>query len=235
MNSSENPLDIKIDDLFKDLEESRLPENSSNPEETKAKSKEDLTKAVSERINTVRKSTEKETRDNVAKELGYADYDSMKKAQEKKLVEEHGLNPEDVEKVVAPLVKKRLEEDPRFQKLAELERREKDNYIKEQLAAINATTGQNLKPSDLDKETLDLWGKGIELEQAYYATKGKTILNGKVAEINKGSLNHLAPGSSGGQVKTRTLTHEEKEMWRAIVPGITEEELSKKTTIVDTK
>ena len=43
-------------------------------------------------------------------------------------------------------------------------------------------------------------------------------------------MEHLAPGATHGATKTRRLTPDEKAMYRAINPYITDEELSKVTT-----
>ena len=230
MNSnSDITLDIDIDDLFKDEEDSQTPPDTSTP------SKPDMTQVMSERINTVKRNTEKETQDKIAKEFGYDTYDAMKKAQADKIATDHGFNPEDIEQVIEPMIQKRLADDPRFKELETFKERERNAYIKSQLAAINTTTGQQLKMTDLSKETLDLWAKGVELEQAYYATHGKTIIANRTTQIENGSLTHLAPGAGAGATKLRKLTDEEKDIWRSIVPGITEEELLKKTTPIGGK
>lgn len=220
--------EIDIDDLFKDPEATPASDPSS-------KLPENLTLAMTKRINEVKAKTEKEAQDKVAKELGYDSYAEMKKAQEADLLRKHGYNPEDLEEVIEPLLQKRLADDPRFKQLEALQAREREAYIAAQLAAINETTGQQLKMADLPQATLDLWAKGIELEQAYYATHGKTIITKGVNKENNGSMGHLANGSGAGHVKTRRLTEEEKALYRTINPYITEEELSKKTTPVANK
>lgn len=231
MNDSEkNLLNINIEDLFKDVEDSQ-PQNP----EPDPKPEPDLTKAMSERINAVRAKTEKETRDKIAKDLGYETYEEMKKAQQQKMLEDHGYNPDELEKVIEPLIKKRLEDDPRFQELESLKQRDKELYIEAQLKAINDGTGQKLKISDLSKETLDLWAKGLELEQAYYATQGKKVVSAITNKLRDGSLEHLAPASGVGTIKTRKLTDQEKAMWKSLHPDMTDEELSKKTTPIKEK
>lgn len=214
-------VDLDIDDLFKDT-----VEDSSTPQ----LAPEQMTKAMTDRINEVKSKTERETMEKIAKDLGFNSYEELQKAKENELIENHGYNPQDIEAVIEPLLAKRLADDPRLQKLAEYEARERDAYIQSQLAEINKVTGQQLKMDDLPKETLELWGKGLDLEQAYYATQGKTIMNKVVSHLQQGSLNHLAPGAGAGNIKTRALTAEEKALWRSIDPSITDEELSKKTT-----
>lgn len=230
MNDSDKTiLDIDLDDLFKDdIEDSQ----SSDGDGEGAGENKDLTKNMSQRINTVRAKTEKETQDKVAKELGYESYEAMKKAQTDKLITEHGYDPTDLEKVIAPIVEKRFESDPRFKELEVIKQRDRKIYVEEQLKAINESTGQELKVSDLskDKEVLDLWGRGIELEQAYYAIHGKSVVSTIASKIQSGTMTHLTPGSSNSGTKRRVLTDEEKGIWKALHPDITDEELSKKTT-----
>jgi len=217
--------DVELDDLFKD--DDATPASLNNKEVTDQKLLQ--TQAVTARINEVKLKTEKETMDKVAKELGYTSYADMKKAEETKLIKEKGYNPEDLEKVLEPILKKRLEDDPRFKRLEALEERDRDEYVKTQLAAINEATGQQLKITDLPKETIDMWAKGINLEQAYYATQGKQLINKVKTKTGNGSLDHLYVGSSSQQPKTRRLTESEKDIYRSIAPHLTEDDLNKKT------
>ena len=217
--------DVELDDLFKD--DDATPASLNNKEVTDQKLLQ--TQAVTARINEVKLKTEKETMDKVAKELGYTSYADMKKAEETKLIKEKGYNPEDLEKVLEPILKKRLEDDPRFKRLEALEERDRDEYVKTQLAAINEATGQQLKITDLPKETIDMWAKGINLEQAYYATQGKQLINKVKTKTGNGLLDHLSVGSSSQQPKTRRLTESEKDIYRSIAPHLTEDDLNKKT------
>lgn len=225
----ENILELSIDDLFKD--EDVTPAS----EEEKEAKKLELTQGMTKRINEVRAKTEKETKDNLAKELGFESYEAMKKAKEDELISKKGYNPKDIKEVLDPLVEKRLADDPRFKELEAFKARERDAYIQAQLTAINEATGQQLKIADLPQATLDLWAKGLNLEEAYYATHGKQIITKVKSEVSNGSLSHLATGGGAGQPKLRRLTEEEKAMYRAIAPHMTEEELNKKTTPVTGK
>lgn len=222
----DDDLELDIDELFEDPDATPASDDSSKLQPK------DMTQAMTKRINEVKAKTEREVQDKVAKELGYENYAEMKKVKEDDLIRKHGFNPEDINEILEPLLKERLADDPRLKRLEALEARDRENYIAAQLASINETTGQKLKVTDLPQETLDLWAKGIELEQAYYATHGKTIITQGVNKDHNGSLGHLANPAGGGQVKLRRLTAEEKELYRSINPHITEEELSKKTTPV---
>ena len=77
---TDDVLNINIDELFKDTEESQPQENTSNDTEDSKKSDEpsQMTKHMTERINSVRRKTEAETqekirriciRDNISEEL----------------------------------------------------------------------------------------------------------------------------------------------------------------------
>lgn len=229
-------LDISVDDLFKDPEESLTRDNSQdqNSNDSKNDGNENLTKNMTKRINEVRRKTELEVQDRVAKQAGYESYEDMMKATERKIVEDHGYDPDEINKMLEPLIEKRLSNDPRFKKLEEIESREKDDYLAKQLAEINKVSDIKYKSvNDLPDDTIQLFGKGIDLKQAFYATHGEGLINKAANKANNGTLTHLAPLPNGNGVKTRGLTAEEKDMYRMIIPGITEEELSKKTIEID--
>lgn len=226
-------IELSVDDLFKDPEESLTQDSTSTESDNSdnnSKSDDDgMTERVRNRINDVRRKTEQDTQEKIAKELGYNSYSEMLKAKESKLIREHGFDEEDVEKLLTPLLEARLAADPRFKKLEEIEQREKQNYITEQLKAINTISGNKFKSvDDLPEATINLWAKGVELEEAYIATAGKELLTKNAANAQKGSLAHMAQGSSNGGTKKRGLTEYEKQMYRSIMPDITEAELNSK-------
>lgn len=218
--------EITIDELFTDPAVTP-PANENDPNNP---TEPDLTQAMINRINQVKSKTEKEVQERIAKELGFENYAAIQKAIEEDLIKKHGYNPEDIDKVLEPLLQKRLADDPRLQKLEALEARERESYIAVQLKEINTVTGQNITQADLSQETLDLWAKGVDLSKAYYAVQGNEIITKNISQLQNGDLTHLAPANSGTKVKVRGLTNAEKDIYRSIIPGITEEELNKKTT-----
>ena len=219
-----NEVEINVDDLFNDdFDPTPEPPEKSDPLPG--------TKAVSQRINEVRAKTEKATREAIAKDFGYESYEAMQKAKEKNIIKEAGLDEASVESVVSKLVEQRLAADPRIQRLAEYEEREKSRFVSSQLAEINKATGQDFKTLDqLPKETIEMWQKTGNLKQAYFATQGEALLLGRMAKADMGSTRHLATGGqNGGGATQRGLTASEKQLWRMVMPDITDEELSKKT------
>lgn len=224
-------IDTTIDDLFKDDEvenqEASTPLAKNKPEGNT----EDMTAAVSKRINEVRSKTEAKVKDEIAKELGFENYDAMQKAKENKTITEAGFNPEDIEKLIGPMLEKRLANDPRMVELQSFKERERQELVKSELAKIEALTGLKIAEADLPQETLDLVAKGVPLSKAYLATNSDKI----IAAGTKGSTEHMASGTGSGGVKHRGLTQSEKALYRQIYPDITDEELSKKLIDVEQK
>lgn len=222
-------LDINVDDLFKDPED--LEPQDQEQDEQQPENDNIMTKAVSERINTVRRKTENETQEKIAKELGYQSYADLQKANEQKILKDAGLDEEELTSVVEQLVQKRLASDPRLKKLEEYEAIERNKFVESQLKEINKLAGSNYTSiQQLPKETLQVWEKTGDLKQAYLATQGEALLTKSHNNSKSGSLTHLAnPGNSSLHTKSRPLTEEEKAIWRSVMPDITDEELSKKT------
>lgn len=236
-------LDKEIDDLFKDSEDSQLQTEQSKTDEqgagdnTQKPAKSELTQNMIDRINTVKRETEKEVQEKIAKENGFDSYTAMKQAKEAKLLSDKGFNKDDVEAVIKPMVEQRIADDARFKELEDFKRAQQEIYINQQLSSINKTTGQQLKITDLPKETISLWEKGIDLEQAYYATHGKTLLTKGISHAQNGSLTHLGNSSANTNVKTRSYTQEEKNMYASIMNmggfTVSDKELAEKTVSIN--
>lgn len=236
---SDEIMNLNLDELFDELNGSQPYTDSSDDQITDDVSIDveseqeplNLTKTMSERINAVRRKTENETKEKVAKELGFDSYDELMRHKEIDLIRNNGLDENDVERVITPILEKRLANDPRFKRLEEIEKREKINYINSRLDNISQTLGTKVTPDKLTKEVIDLWSKGVDLEQAYYAVNSKQILSDRQST----SLTHLASASGTTSVKVRGLTADEKQLYRSIMPSISDEALSKKTVEIKNK
>lgn len=211
-------VELNLDELFREDPDTGTP--PVNDEQ-----KLELTKAMSKRINEVRSQTEASVRDNIAKELGYANYEEFEKAKDKKLITEAGYNPEEIEKIIEPLLEKRLATDPRMLKLKSIEEQEEKNYMSSQLAEIEKLTGLKITEADLDEDTKNLWQKGIDLSKAFIAANPTKVIQ----RSSVGSTAHLATGSGAGKVKLRTMTEDEKAFYKAVNPFASDEEINKKT------
>lgn len=232
--NEQQTLDLNIDDLFKDLED-ETPQEQPKEETAVDKNKDganEMTKSVSKRINEVKAATEKETRDTMAKELGFKNYEDFAKAKEKEMLKNAGVDDEELAPVIQKLVDKRFAEDPRFKRLEEIEANEKARFVKEQLKEINKFAGTTYKDVDeLPKDVLGMWEKTGNLKQAYLAIQGETLINRNVASKQNGSLTHLAnPGEVGTGNNVRLLTDKEKAIYQMVDPdGKYFNELDKKT------
>lgn len=213
-----DPLNLNIDDLFNDPD---------TPPVSDPVGQEGMTERMTKRINDVKAKTAAETREAMAKELGYENYETMLKSRERSSLENAGYNPEELEAVINPIIEQRIANDPRMARIADFEAREREQYITNQLKEINQATGQQLTLDQLPQETINLWGNGLDLKQAYFATHGEALVNKNMSNHMKGGTTHLASHGSGSTPNSRGLTASEKETYRAIVVGITEEELDK--------
>lgn len=238
INENDDILDIGLDDLFKepdDLEDSQATDQEES-EDTETDDTVNTTEAVSKRINEVKRKTENETQDRIAKELGYNSYKDLQDANKNKMLRDAGIDTDDTELMatIDKLIEERLANDPRMKKVDEYENQQKANFVTNQLKEINKVAGSNYTSIEqLPQDVLDMWEKTGNLKQAYLATHGEELLIKKPSRSS--SLNHLGDQSSGQRTnhKTRPLTDEEKDIWRSVFGDISDEELSKKTMPMD--
>lgn len=229
MLKNDNETIFNIDDLFKD------PVDQEEVETVKDESDKDSaesTHAVSQRINEVRKKAESETEERIAKSLGYESYADMLKAEEKRAMTKAGLDSDELLSLVDSLVEKRMANDPRMKRLAEIEADDKAKFVDKELSAINAISDIKYKSVDeLPESVRKLWEVTGNLKQAYLAAEGEKLLTKSRASEMKGSTSHLATTNNGStSSKVRPLTEDEKDMYRAVLGDYyNEEEISKKT------
>ena len=220
-NIDDEVIDINVDELFED--------DTTEETETSSAEEKETTEGVARRINEVRRKTETDTKNSIAKDFGFDSYDEFLKAKDKQTMEKAGLD-EDTQTLIDKLVDEKIARDPRMKRLEEIENKEKERFVEKQLSEINKL-GYNFKDiSQLPKDTLDMWEKIGDLKKAFVATNADEILSKKQTNnFDKGSTNHLASPSGANPVKTRGLTEEEKNVWRMVFPDMSDEELNKKT------
>lgn len=228
----------ELDELFRDEgeETSPAPEKTENPqseniESAKKEENVDTTKAFAKRLKESTDKARQEERDSIAKSLGYESYADLQKQRESKLLEEKGLDPEQVSPVVDELVKKRLDEDPRMKELEELRKKQIEAFGKQELEEIKVLTGGEITTfNQLPKEVLNLWKTKGSLKSAYLELEGEKLINKMRSEQSKGTTEHLQTlnGITPPQSNKRPLTSEEKNVYKFFNPRITDEELNKK-------
>lgn len=227
----------ELEELFRDDDERQAtpPANDTEtiPQEATDDKKDNVTstQTFARRLKESTDKARKEERDNIAKSLGYESYDDMQKKRERELLDSKGLDVEEVSPVIEEIVKKRLDNDPRMARLAELEAKQVKEFGKQELAEITKlTAGKVTSLSQLPKEVIERWAEKGSLVKAYMEVEGINLINSIRSEQSKGTTEHLAnpSGNIPGQAKQRHLTVEEKSMWKAFHPQITDEELNKK-------
>lgn len=234
----------EIDELFRDDDEQETPPANDNPatsdtvDDTSASDGTDAvdtTKAFSRRLKESTEKARREEREAIAKSLGYDSYEALRQAQEKKMFDDRGLDAEEVAPLVNEIVEQRLREDPRMEELSKLRAKQVEEFGRQELAEITRlTNGKITSLAQLPKEVIDLWKKKGSLKAAYLELEGERLITELRSEHSKGSTAHMNTPSttSNGSSGKRTLTAEERNMYKFFNPGMKDEDLDKIT--VDT-
>lgn len=233
----------ELEQLFEDEPEQTTPsvnketnaqtDTTDNTSDNQPSDKNDSiskTQAFAKRLKESTDKARQEERDSIAKSLGYESYEDLQKQRENKILEEKGLDPEQVSPVVDELVKKRLDNDPRMKELEELRKKQVEEFGKKELAEITKlTNGEITSLAQLPKEVIDLWKTKGSLKSAYLELEGERLINKIKGEQSKGSTSHLKnpSGSTPPSSNKRPLTEEEKRIWKFFNPSMTLEQLDK--------
>jgi hypothetical protein len=211
--------------------QSEVQTEDDKVEDTKSNNVEQ-TKAFAKRL---RESTDKarnEEREAIAKSFGYESYEAMMQERQRKLIEDKGLDPEDVTPIVDKIVEQRINEDPRMKELESFRKQSIAEYGKRELAEITELTGGRITRLDqLPRNVLDLWRTKGSLKAAYLELEGANLIKQIRMEQSRGTTNHMNTPSANTQPPTnqRPLNADEKRMWKLFNPNISDEELNKKT------
>ena len=173
-----------------------------------------------------------EERERIAQSLGYASYEDMQKQKEHKMLEDKGLDPEQVSPIVDELVKKKIEEDPRIKELEQFKQKQVQEFAQRELNEISKLTGVKYESlNQLPQDVIDDWRKTGSLKKSYIALHGEELIMKARSAQQKGDTSHLQ--SAGGATPTpstgRPMTDKEKQMYKFFNPGVKDEELNKKT------
>lgn len=231
----------ELDDLFKAENQQETPpaEDTTGQQDTppvaeQNDEKKDVTQtqAFAHRLKEEKEKARKEAREEIAAALGYESYEALQKQRENKLLEDKGFDPEQVSPLVDELVKKRLEEDPRMQELAEFKKQQAQEFAKRELSEISKLTGVQYTSLDqLPQDVIESWKKTGNLKQSYISLHGEELIMRARSANQRGTTEHLQ--NPAGQAPTgtskRPLTEDEKKVWRFFNPSMSEEELNKKT------
>ena len=235
-------IEKEIAGLFNNDQDSSPEEKEQKPaentQETKKSEEEKRSdaKAFSIRLN--------EEREKIAKEAGFESYEDMRKQNEKKKLEDKGLDPEVASPVLEELVKQRVEQDPRIKEYEELKKKEQEREFKEwcdkEVKQLTSLTDGKIKSlSDVPQDVVKLSEKTGSLKSAYLQLHGEELISQiklkQTSQESKGTTNHMAQIKDGvsPQGKTRPLTPEERRAYKMINKNITDEELDKKVKYIN--
>lgn len=223
--------DIDLDSLFADdsqqepspVEEEAAPTADSNIDNTKAFAKR------------LRESTDKaraEERESIAKAMGYGSYEELIKSRERKVIEDKGLDPDDVAPIVEQLVKERIDKDPRMQELEELRQMRVQEFGKKELAEVTKLSGGEITSlNQLSPEVISAWKQKGSLKAAYLEVEGEKRIMRMMSDQSRGTTTHLTANGGSAAVPTgeRNLTADEKKMYKFFNPSMTDDQLNKIT------
>lgn len=202
--------------------------NSTKPDEVTPDNVE-TTKAFAKRLSERTTKAVAEEREAIAHQMGYASYDEMIKSRERQTLEDQGLDPDQVVPVVDKLVEERLKSNPVMQELNELRAQKLKSYADSQLQELTELTqGKITSLSQVPKNVLELWKTTGSLTDAYMQVYGKDLLIAARSAQSRGNTNHMSTpdaGNDSAQTNMRHLTPEEKLIWKAAFPKMTQQEL----------
>lgn len=205
----------------------QTPQSDPQPEQDVTQ-----TQAFSRRLNEATKKAKAEaiveTRQNIAESFGYNSWDEYLKAQQSTAISNKGYEPDEV----IPLIKEAMKSDPEYLEAmkykAEKEELEKTLWAQNALRDLNGEYGTDFKSVDeLDKNTVDLWNKGVSLRDAYALNHIDTIVTTRVAQAKQkqSGKDHLTEPKSGAQGEVRNLTNDELKVFKLFNPGATDDEI----------
>ena len=194
------------------------------------------TQAFAHRLKEATSKARNEERESIAKSLGYESYEDMQKKREAQMLEDKGLDPEDVAPVVEQIVQKRLAEDPRLKELASYRDAQVNEWAKKELAELSdLTEGTISKLEDVPKDVIESWKTKGSLKAAYLELHGEELIRkmrtgiasgqnrSTTSHMNSPQSNHNPPSNSN----KRPFTQKEREVYKLFNPGVTDEQLSK--------
>lgn len=225
----------ELDKLFKEEGQQETPPAEGNTVSTEnpPEQKEDVTKtqAFAHRLKEEKDKARKEAREEIAAALGYDSFEALQKSRENKLLEDKGLDPEQVNPIVDELVKQRLDNDPRMRELEVLKQQQIAAFAEKELKDISSLTGEQYTSLEqLPKDVIEDWKKSGSLKSSYIKLHGEELIIKARKAQAQGSTKHLqSPGGPAPTpTDTRPMTSKEREIYKFFNPGVKDEELDKK-------
>lgn len=225
----------ELENLFKEEGQQETPPatEETGTSATPPTEKEDVTttQAFAHRLKEEKEKAHKEARDEIAAALGFASFEELQKDKEKKLLEDKGLDPEQVNPIVEELVKQRLDNDPRMKELEAIKQQRVKEFAEKELKEIASLTGEQYTSLDqLPKDVIEDWGKTGSLKKSYISLHGEELIIKARKAQTTGGTTHLQPpaGSPPTPTDTRPMTDKEIAIYKFFNPNISDDELKQK-------
>jgi hypothetical protein len=187
---------------------------STSPVETE-------TQAFARRLKEEKAKAKLEARQEIAESYGYASWQEYADAQTNNKILDKGMDPDAVRDILKDLVYTNPEYVEAMKYKQEKEELEKEIFASNSLKQLNETYGTNYKSiNELDKETVDMWNKGMTLEKAYAANNIQSLIDlavkKTVASRDNGKSHLTNINGSSEEVKVRQVSQEELRVAKAL-------------------
>ena len=135
-------------------------------------------------------------------------------AQTNNKILDKGMDPDAVRDILKDLIYTNPEYVEAMKYKQEKEELEKEMFASNSIKKLNETYGTNYKSiNELDKETVDMWNKGMTLEKAYAANNIQSLIDlavkKTVATRDNGKSHLTNVNGSSEEVKVRQVSQEE--------------------------
>lgn len=222
----------ELDAIFTEFEQGASTVNNDGETNKDDNTSVENTKAFATRLKERTDKAVAEERDKIAKEFGYESWSDYQSKKDKKLLEDKGLDPEEVSPVVEEIVKRRLENDPRIKELESYRAQNAQKFAAEELKQLSELTGEQYTSLEqIPKDVIEDWKTSGSLKGSYMKLHGEELVKKARSASNGNSTQHLQSpnGTPPTPATERPLTDEEKRMYKFFNPSVTEEQLSKMT------
>lgn len=205
---------FETDEQAANTEVQNEPEVQEETQSTSPVETETQTQAFARRLKEEKAKAKLEARQEIAESYGYASWQEYADAQTNNKILDKGMDPDAVRDILKDLIYTNPEYVEAMKYKQEKEELEKEIFASNSLKRLNETYGTNYKSiNELDKETVDMWNKGMTLEKAYAANNIQSLIDlavkKTVASRDNGKSHLTNVSGSSEEAKVRQVSQEE--------------------------
>jgi len=223
----EDVLDHQLDDMFAQGDNENDEDGDEIDKKTRTKA---FSKRLKEEKEKIKKEISREERNNIAKTLGYDNYEQLSNSLIDKELIDKGYEPEDIK----PFLEKIVKQHPEYKKLQEFkeeqERKEAERWSNDQLNNLNNKYGTDFKSiDDLDEETIRLFNNGVALDKAFAVNNYEYVEKQAYKKLKRnGGKDHLKEvgGNSPSTKAIPKANNDDLKLFKRFNPDATEEEIN---------